>query len=163
MDGRKRKFREPHEPGDVISNDDSILFLMGEVSRSARRIYDEWISDVGLNQTQWRIIGLLLREPDLTQAAIAKRLELESATIGQAVYALSERGVVERERAPSDGRAWRIKFTQNVDAILPDLRRSADRLHAILWHDFSPEEKDVLKRLLGRVAVNLDRRLGGPD
>ena len=163
MDGCKSKPREPRQPSGSISDDNAILFSMGEISRTARRVYDEWISDLGLNQTQWRIIGLLLHEPDITQAAIAKRLELESATIGQAVHALSERGVVERERAASDRRVWRIRFTPNIDAILPDLRRSADRLHAILWQGFTPEEKDVLKKLLDRVSRNLEQSTGGTE
>lgn len=163
MDDAKPKSGDPQRAGKIISDDDETLFLMGEISRSARRIYDERVADLGLNQTQWRIIGLLMREPDLTQAAIAKRLELESATIGQAVHALSERGIVQRERASSDRRIWRIRFTGNIDTILPDLRRSADRLHTTLWQGFTPEEKDVLKKLLERVSRNLEQSAAGAE
>src|SRR3546814_8787003 len=65
----------------ALTDDDRMLYLMDEISRGARRAYDARIAKIGLNQTQWRIIGQLLREPSLTQAGIAKRLELESATI----------------------------------------------------------------------------------
>src|SRR3546814_20123242 len=69
----------------ALTDDDRMLYLMAEISRGARRAYDARITKIGLNQTQWRIIGQLLREPSLTQAGIAKRLELESATIGQEI------------------------------------------------------------------------------
>ena len=83
----------------ALTDDDRMLYLMDEISRGARRAYDARIAKSGLNQTQWRIIGQLLREPSLTQAGIAKRLELESATIGQAVAGLCEKGLMERRRA----------------------------------------------------------------
>ena len=67
----------------VITDNDRILYLMDEISRGARRVYDARVARIGLNQTQWRIIGQLLRDPALTQAEIAKKLELESANTGQ--------------------------------------------------------------------------------
>ncbi|GMN01927.1 MarR family winged helix-turn-helix transcriptional regulator [Erythrobacter sp. MTPC3] len=138
-----------------INDDDRLLYLMDEISRSARRSYDLSVAGLGLNRTQWRIIGLLLQEPELTQAAIGKRLDLESATIGQAVMALCQRGLAEKERAPSDRRAWRISLTSEIDTILPQLRQSADRLHSILWAGFTSEEKSEMKTQLGRISNNL--------
>lgn len=113
----------------ALTDDDRMLYLMDEISRGARRAYDARIAKIGLNQTQWRIIGQLLREPSLTQAGIAKRLELESATIGQAVAGLCGKGLMERRRAKTDGRAWQLILTQELDRLLPQLRESADGLH----------------------------------
>src|SRR3546814_1350837 len=101
-----------------------MLYLMDEISRGARRAYGARIAKIGLNQTQGRIIGQLLREPSLTQAGIAKRLELESATIGQAVAGLCGKGLMERRRAKTDGRAWQLILTQELDRLLPQLRES---------------------------------------
>lgn len=145
-------------PATVISDDDGILYLMHEVSRSARRVYDAQVAEIGLNQTQWRIIGQLLRNPSLTQAEIAKALELESASIGQAVVALCERGLIQRSRAETDGRAWRLALTEELDALLPALRGSADNLHGLLWRDITAEEKHSLREILTRLAANLDQR-----
>lgn len=142
----------------VISDDDGILYLMHEVSRSARRIYDAQVAAIGLNQTQWRIIGQLLRNPSLTQAEIAKALELESASIGQAVVALCEKGLMKRERARTDGRAWQLVLTDKLEALLPALRGSADNLHGVLWRGITQEDKGALRKMLERLAANLDQR-----
>ena len=101
----------------VITDNDRILYLMDEISRGARRVYDARVARIGLNQTQWRIIGQLLRDPALTQAEIAKKLELESATIGQAVAGLCARGLMERVRAKKDRRAWQLILTERLDDI----------------------------------------------
>jgi DNA-binding MarR family transcriptional regulator len=141
----------------VITDDDSILYLMDEISRGARRVYDAWVARIGLNQTQWRIIGQLLRDPALTQAEIAKKLELESATIGQAVASLCARGLMKRHRTETDRRAWQLNLTEQLDDLLPELRGSADRLHDLLWRDIAADEKRALRRILARVSENLDQ------
>ena len=78
---------DKHMPKDEIrdyapNEKDDILYLLEEVNRTARRTFDALIVGLDLNQTQWRIIASLLREPTLTQTEISRLLELESATIG---------------------------------------------------------------------------------
>ena len=141
----------------IVTDDDRILFLMDEISRGARRVYDARVAKIGLNQTQWRIIGQLLRGPALTQAEIAKKLELEAATIGQAVAGLCARGLMERLRAEKDRRAWQLILTEQLDCLLPELRSSADRLHDLLWRDIAADEKRTLQHLLARISANFDR------
>ena len=141
----------------ALTDDDRMLYLMDEISRGARRAYDARIAKSGLNQTQWRIIGQLLREPSLTQAGIAKRLELESATIGQAVAGLCEKGLMQRRRATTDDRAWQLILTQELDRLLPQLRESADGLHRVLWRNATRDEKRTLLDILVRIASNLDQ------
>ncbi|MGX7952931.1 MarR family winged helix-turn-helix transcriptional regulator [Tsuneonella sp. HG249] len=141
----------------VITDDDRILYLLSEISRGARRVYDTRVAKIGLNQTQWRIIGQLLRDPTITQAEIAKALELESATIGQAVAALCARGLMERRRAETDRRAWQLLLTEQLDTLLPELRGSADRLHNVLWRNIAVEEKRAFHQTLSKISINLDR------
>ncbi len=141
----------------VITDDDRILYLMDEISRGARRAYDARVAKIGLNQTQWRIIGQLLRDPSLTQAEIAKTLELESATIGQAVAGLCAKGLMQRLRAETDRRAWQLILTEQLDALLPELRGSADRLHNLLWRDISAGKKTTLRQILAQISANLDQ------
>lgn len=157
MDGNPDSVKWRQDRRKVITDDDRILYLMDEISRGARRVYDARVARVGLNQTQWRIIGQLLRDPALSQAEIAKKLELKSATIGQAVASLCARGLMERLRAEKDGRAWQLILTEQLDSLLPKLRGSADRLHDLLWRDIAADEKRALRRILERVSANLDQ------
>ena len=114
----------------ALTDDDRMLYLMDEISRGARRAYE---------------------------AGIAKRLELESATIGQAVAGLCGKGLMERRRAKTDGRAWQLILTQELDRLLPQLRESADGLHRVLWRNATRDEKRTLLDILVRIASNLDQ------
>ncbi|MGX7927229.1 MarR family winged helix-turn-helix transcriptional regulator [Tsuneonella sp. HG094] len=141
--------------GNVLTDDDRAIFLMDEISRAARKGFDERAQPLGLNRTQWRLLAQLIKDPALNQADIAKRLELESATIGLAVSTLTEQGYIERRRDPADGRAWQLVLTTKVEGILPDLRRAADLTHARLWAGIPPQQKQELLALLERVSANV--------
>lgn len=138
----------------VISDDDRAIFLMDEISRAARKAFDERAQPIGLNRTQWRVLAQLIKDPGLNQTDIAKQLELESATIGLAVSALTDQGYIERRRDPTDGRAWRLALTKRVEKILPDLRRAADETHKGLWAGISSHQKKTLLQLLAAVSAN---------
>ena len=157
MDGHPDPVKRPRRGRKVITDDDRILYLMNEISRAARRTYDARVAGIGLNQTQWRIIAHLLRDPSLTQADIAKKLELESATIGQAVAGLCAKGLIERLRAQTDRRAWQLILTEQLDRLLPELRDSADQIHDLLWRNVAPAEKRTLRDILARIWENLDQ------
>lgn len=141
----------------VISDDDRAVFLMDEISRAARKAFDERAQPIGLNRTQWRVLAQLIKNPSLNQTDIAKRLELESATIGLAVTALTEEGYLERCRHPADRRAWRLALTKRVEQILPHLRRAADDTHKGLWAGISPHQKRTLMELLETISANAHR------
>jgi DNA-binding MarR family transcriptional regulator len=145
----------------VISNDDRAIFLMDEISRAARKVFDERAQPIGLNRTQWRVLAQLIKNPSFNQADIAKRLELESATIGLAVTALTEQRYLERRRDPDDRRAWRLALTNRVEQILPHLRRAADETHKGLWAGISPVQKRTLLELLETISANAHREAVG--
>ena len=142
---------------EVITDDDELIYLMDEISRGARRMYDARVARIGLNQTQWRIIGQLLRDPSLTQTEIAKKLELEAATIGHAVADFCAKGLMERVRTEKDRRAWDLILTEEIDDLLPALRGSADRLHDLLCRGVTADEKRALQQILARISVNLEQ------
>ncbi|WP_293383274.1 MarR family transcriptional regulator [Phenylobacterium sp. SCN 70-31] len=139
----------------IVTDDDRLLFLMDEISRAARRAFDERVQAIGLNRTQWHVLAELVRNPSLTQSEIAKRLEFEAATIGLAVSALERRGYVRRKRGTRDRRVWSLELTSAMEAILPDVRRAADLTHHSLWAGLTPAEKKVMKQLLERVSGNV--------
>lgn len=139
----------------VITDDDHLIFLMDEISRAARRVFDEEVQPIGLNRTQWHVLAQLIRNPTLTQSEIAKQLEFEPATIGLAMAALERQGYVRRQRGEPDRRAWRLELTSKVAAILPDLRRAADRAHSYLWVGITNAQKKDLHRILDRASQNM--------
>jgi MarR family transcriptional regulator, transcriptional regulator for hemolysin len=144
----------PLELANVVNDDDRAIFLMDEISRAARRSFDERAQPMGLNRTQWRVLAQLIKDPSLNQSDIARQLELESATVGLAVTALCDHGYMVRRRDLSDGRAWQLELTKKVEEILPELRGAADATHEKLWAGVSPAQKEMLIVVLATMSTN---------
>ena len=138
----------------VINENDRTIFLMDEISRAARRAFDERAQPMGLHRTQWRVLAQLIKDPSLKQTDVARELELESATVGLAVSALCTQGYIIRRRALSDGRAWQLELTEKVEEILPVLRRAADATHEKLWAGVSRAQKRTLTDVLAIMSTN---------
>ena len=138
----------------VVNDNDRAIFLMDEISRAARRAFDERTQPIGLHRTQWRVLAQLIKDPSLNQSDVARQLELESATVGLAVSALCDQGYIIRRRDLSDGRAWQLELTKKVEDILPELRRAADATHEKLWAGVSPAQKRSLTDVLAIMSAN---------
>ncbi len=138
----------------VLNDDDRALFLMEEISRAARRAFDERAQPIGLHRTQWRVLAQLIKAPSLNQSDIARQLELESATVGLAVKALCDHGYIVRRRDASDARAWQLELTRKVEHILPELRSAADATHEKLWAGVSPAQRNTLAEVLAIMSTN---------
>jgi DNA-binding MarR family transcriptional regulator len=141
----------------IVNDYDRVIFLMDEISRAARRAFDERAQPIGLNRTQWRVLAQLIKDPWLNQSDIARQLELESATVGLAVTALCHQGYIVRRRDRSDGRAWQLDLTKKVEGILPKLRGAADAAHEKLWAGVSRERKERLTAVLEIMSANARR------
>lgn len=136
---------------------DEMVFRMEEITRALRQQFERRISEVGLTRTQWRLLAYLLREDGQTQSALAQRLDLERATVGETIDRLEKRGLVERRPCPTDRRVWNVCLRRQAHEIAPFLRREADKLHALTWTDLSEQEIALLDALLRRIAENLSR------
>lgn len=83
-----------------LTDTDRLVFLMEEVTRRLRRTFDTSFEQFGLTRTQWRALAYLYRTPGLTQTELARELELERASVGQAIDRLEELSLVERLTCP---------------------------------------------------------------
>jgi len=64
----------------VITHDDRAIFMMDQISRAARKAFDDRAQPLSLNRTQWRVLAQLIRAPALNQTDIARRLEITSSS-----------------------------------------------------------------------------------
>lgn len=139
----------------LVTPEDEIAFLMEEISRTLRRAFERRIQATGLTRTQWRIIVYLLRTEGMTQTELARALELERATIGQAIDRLEERDLVERRVCASDRRAWRVHASSTARQMMPQLRVEADALYKTLWAGTTRADFENFHEQLRTIAARL--------
>lgn len=108
--------------------DESLGFLISDVSRLMRRRFDERARQVGATRAQWRTLTTLSRNEGINQGTLADLLEVEPITLCRMIDRLEESDLVERRRDPSDRRAWQLFLTAKSAPLLNNLRTLADGL-----------------------------------
>ena len=135
--------------------DESIAFLLSDVSRLIRRRFDERARSIGVTRAQWRALTALSRREGVTQGALAELLEVEPITLCRMIDRLAEAGHVERRRSPIDRRAWNIYLTERSRPLLDRLRVIADDVVQHSLGGLDTAERDALTASLVRIRHNL--------
>lgn len=135
--------------------DDSIAFLLSDVSRLIRRRFDDRARSIGVTRAQWRTLTALSRREGLTQGALAELLEVEPITLCRMIDRLEEAGHVERRRSPVDRRAWNIYLTAQSRPLLGRLRTIADEVVERSLRGLGEGERAALTAALDQVRRNL--------
>lgn len=137
------------------SPEQSIGFLLTDVSRLLRRDFDRRVRALGLTQAQWRAIVHLAREEGINQTALAERLEVKPITLGRLIDRMQAAGWVRRTADAKDRRASRLFLTPKVQPILKELYTHADVALDELLAGISLSARNKLVEALVRMKRNL--------
>ncbi|NML95096.1 MarR family winged helix-turn-helix transcriptional regulator [Novosphingobium olei] len=138
-----------------LSEADGLVFLIEEVPRKLRRVFDASTAKFGLTRTQWRALAYIFRTPGLTQTELAKCLELERASVGHVIDQLEKADYVERRAVEGNRRVWTLHLRPKAIGILPALRAEADVVYERLLAGISANDIATFKRLLASMSANL--------
>ena len=138
-----------------LTDTDRVMFLMEEVTRRLRKTFDASVEQFGLTRTQWRALAYLYRTPGMTQTELARKLELERASVGQAIDKLEELGLVERRSDKDDRRVWKIHLLPAAIDLLPRLRKEADVVYGQLLNGIPAQDIRILHDVINTMQANL--------
>lgn len=144
-----------------LTMSDEFVFLVEEVPRKLRRLFDASTARFGLTRTQWRALAYIFRTPGMTQTELAKCLELERSSVGHVIDQLEKMAFAERRAVQGNRRIWELHLMPNAIEILPQLRAEADRIYARLLRSVSPAEMGMMRALLARMSGNLEPEAAG--
>ncbi len=141
--------------------DSSIGFLISDVSRLLRRVYDRRVEPLGLTRAQWRVLIHVHRREGGSQTALAQVLEIEKPTLGRLVDRLERKGWVERRVDDRDQRARRLSITERARPLIDEMEGLAEAVHDDALAGVSDDESVRLQQTLLTVKTNLLRQLNG--
>lgn len=134
---------------------DALTFRFEDLPRQLRRIVDEALDGHDLGRTQWRLLAYVLRKAGMTQTELARCLEVERASVGQAIDALEGKGFLARRQKDGDRRVWCIVATDKARGLLADLRVVMDEVYEQMFAGFSSADIALLEDFLDRIANNI--------
>src|ERR1051325_6964798 len=86
----------------------SFGFLVTDVTRLMRKVFDRRAARFGLTRAQWRAPKRVGNGPAITQNELAEFLEMEPIAVGRVIDRLQKAGFIERRADPQDRRVWRL-------------------------------------------------------
>lgn len=139
----------------VNRSQDSLGFLLADVSRLMRRAFARRLEGHELTFAQARALVHLARSPGLRQVELASRLEIQPITLVRLLDELAHRGLVERRVDPRDRRAWRVYPTSRAEASLASIGHVGASVRKDALAGIDPAQADALLRTLASMRHNL--------
>lgn len=130
-------------------------FLLNDVARLMRTVYDRRVKSLGLTRSQWWVLNHLFRGDGVTQTELAETLEIEKPTLGRLLDRLEAKGWVRREDDATDRRAWRVYLTDEVGPAMRELRAVAAELRRDALAGLSASERERFVDTLLAIKANL--------
>ena len=90
----------------------SILHLLRRVDQCAAQLYSTESSDRDLTLRQLAILTAISQQEDLSQTDLVSITGIDRSTVAGIVSRLIRKGLLERRRSPSDGRAYCVRLSR---------------------------------------------------
>ena len=90
---------------------DSLGFLVSDVSRLMRRAFQKQIEGSSLTLAQARALIYVSRNEGIRQVDLADLLEVQPMTLARLIDQLAQAALVERRADPADRRAYQVYLT----------------------------------------------------
>ena len=106
----------------------------------------------GITADQFVLLFLLTEQDGITQQELVRRASSDANTIRAMLVLLEKRGLVTRERHPTDGRARRVALTRKGRQTYETLWAQSEPLRERLRAGFGARQAQTLVKSLGRIV-----------
>lgn len=134
---------------------DSLGFLLADVSRLLRRTFEQRLQGSTLTLAQARALVYLARQEGCRQVELAELLEVQPITLARLIDQLAEAGLVERRVDPADRRAYRLFLTPAAAPQLAAIRQGAATVRAEALAGLDDDQVATLLVALNAMRDNL--------
>ncbi|MGH8078038.1 MAG: MarR family winged helix-turn-helix transcriptional regulator [Lysobacter sp.] len=122
--------------------------LSNRVSSAIARVYSDRFA---LSVTEWRVMAVLGRYPDLSANEVAQRTAMDKVAVSRAVARLIDAGRLQRETHDDDRRRSVLCLSEAGYRIYDQIAPLALGFERRLLGDLGEEQRELLFRLLDRL------------
>ena len=141
-------------------NDGYIGYMVSDVARLMRTVFDRRVRDLGLTRAQWLVLTRLYRRPGASQTELASMLEIDRASAGRMIDRMERAGWVERRADQVDRRINRLFLTSEARRAHVDMWEIAVATDDDALAALTPEERLQFTDLTGKVKSRLQALAG---
>lgn len=130
-------------------------FLLHDVSRLMKTVFDRRGRDLGLTRSQWWVLTMLYAKEGVTQSELADFMDLEKPTLGRLLDRMQEKHWIERRPDSLDRRVNRLYLTEKVQEIMRALRKTAADVRKDALGDLPQVDRENFIDTLIKIKNNL--------
>lgn len=133
-------------------------FLIHDVSRLRRTIYDQRLKPLGITRSQWWVLSHLTRhekDEGYPQTELAQLLDVGKVTLGGLIDRLEQSGFVKRVPDKRDRRSKRVLVTDKGLELIHVMEDVAKSVNAEITAGISAKDEKFLIEILTRMKHNL--------
>ena len=142
-------------PSEEDNWDQRLGFLMHDVSRLRRIVFDEFMKPLGVTRSQWWVLAYLSRHDGMIQSDLANVLDLGKAALGGLIDRLESGGLIDRRSDGTDRRVKRVYLSSKGAQTVREMRTRSHVMSERVLQDMSREDRLLLANMLMAVKKNL--------
>lgn len=143
------------KPLDAENWDGRLGFLMHDVSRLRRSVFDEFMKPMAMTRSQWWILAHLSRHDGMIQSDLANVLDIGKAALGGLIDRLEASGFIKRGSDDNDRRVKRITLTSEGTKIITEMRSRSHEMSERILEGLDTGSRHSLVDMLALVKRNL--------
>jgi DNA-binding MarR family transcriptional regulator len=130
-------------------------YLIHDVSRLRRMMFDRALAPLGITRSQWWVLAFISRKDGLPQTQLAHELDVGKVAVGALIDRLESSGFVIRQADPVDRRVKRVYVTKQARGFLEKLRKETDKFNARIDNGIDREQLEATSDTLLAMKRNL--------
>jgi DNA-binding MarR family transcriptional regulator len=134
---------------------DSLGFLLADVSRLMRRAFKQRLKGSSLTLAQARALVYVARHEGVRQIDLAELLEIQPITLARLLDQLAQSSLVERRPDPKDRRAYRVYLTPASSPHLAAIEQVAAEIRVGALQGLDEQQAATLLFALHKMRDNL--------
>ena len=131
----------------------SATHLIHRAGQCATDIFQAEVRSSGLTPRQFAVLMTIAEQEGLTQTDLVDRTGIDRSTLADIVARLLARGLIQRRRAKSDGRAYAIKLTAQGSKALRDCEPGAVAADSRLLDALPPAKREEFLESLDLIVT----------
>jgi MarR family transcriptional regulator, transcriptional regulator for hemolysin len=136
-------------------------YLIHDVSRLRRMMFDRALAPLGITRSQWWVLAFISRKDGLPQTQLANELDVGKVAVGALIDRLETSGFVIRQADPVDRRVKRVYVTKQARGFLEKLRKETDKFNARIVNGIDRKQLEAASDALLAMKRNLLARSEG--
>ena len=135
--------------------DQRLGFLMHDISRLRRIVFDEFMKPLGITRSQWWVLAYLSRHDGMIQSDLANVLDLGKAALGGLIDRLELSRFIERCPDSTDRRVKRVYLSSKGNQMVKEMQIRSHEMSERILDGLDRDMRHTLADMLLLVKQNL--------